>query len=131
MNIKKEPLQKLAYAWLFFIIVIIILLALYFFKPVKCVSTDFQCSKIKLNKYDVRVILYNNLHDVEATNLSASCRLDEWGFNGVFNHVIFEQSQLLTITLKCHHEFKDLNITLYYRDFDTNETHTDSIAVKR
>ena len=131
MDIKKEPLQKLAYAWLFFIIIILILLTIYFFKPTKCVSTDFQCGEINLDKYNAQIILYNNLHDVEAINLTASCKVEEWGFNGIFNNAIFEQNKLLTMNLKCHQEFKNLNLTLSYRDLDTNETHADFITIKR
>ncbi len=128
---KKEPLQKLAFAWLFLIIIIVIFLLLYFLKPVKCVSTNFYCHKSTIDKNHVKIILVNTMYEVDVINLTASCNLEDWRFNGRYNYVTFELNKNLEIDVFCKDYFKNLNLTLLYKDLNTNITHTDIITVKR
>ena len=128
---KKEPLQKLAFAWLFLIIIIIIFLLLYFIKPEKCVSTNFYCNKLAINNNHAKIILVNTLYEVDMINLSASCDVEKWFFNERYDYATFELNKNLAIDVYCKDYFKNLNITLLYKDPNTNITHSDIITVKR
>ncbi len=126
----KEPLQKLAYAWVFVMFIIILLLALYFFKPEKCVSTNFLCNKLYIKENQAKIELVNNLYDVEVFNLTASCNIDRWSFNNK-KKADFEFNKRLNIELICNEPYRNLNLTLFYNDPNTNITHSDLITIRR
>jgi len=131
MEKKKEPLQKLAFAWLFFIILILIFITIYFLKTPRCDSTNFLCIKSDIEGNHLRLQLFNNLYDVDLINLTASCNLNKFTFNEKFDYVTFEVDKTITIDIYCTEYIKtDMNVTLSYSD-KTNLTHTDVIAVKR
>jgi len=126
----KEPLQKLAYAWIFVMFIVILLLALYLFKTEKCVSNNFYCNKLYIRDTQTKIQLVNNLHDVEVFNLTASCNINRWSFNNK-KEADFKFNEDLDIELICNEPFKNLNITLFYNDPNTNITHTDLITIRR
>lgn len=128
---KNEPLKNLAIAWSFIIVIIIALLLWYFLKPENCVSSNFLCNEYRIEKNNVEVYLVNTLYEVDAVNLSASCDLDSWTFNKKFNHVTFEQNKNLVIDISCNNYFETLNITLLYKETNSNITHSDLIKIKR
>jgi len=131
MEKKKEPLQKLAFAWVFLIVIIVVFLLLFFIKPSRCVSTNFLCNKLSIEDNHAKINLVNTLYELDMINLSASCNVEKWFFNERYDYVTFELNKNLQIDVFCKDYFKNLNITLLYKDTNTNITHTDIIIVKR
>jgi hypothetical protein len=127
----KEPLQKLAYIWLIFIVIVFSFLVIYFFKPSRCESTTFECTKLYINGNHISLKLINNYHPVRLINVSAPCLIEKWTFDGQNEEMVFELNEEVNMDISCFARFDDLDIILDYTDINSNVTRSDVISIKR